>query len=135
MSFDWDMCAMARSSSDAKLPLPGVKRLPKLQSIGRHTKSAVVQTLTELQNSGALETSDTERSLRRQIQISTEAHSKSEAPYGPVVQQVRINTDRLEYWEFCHPFALMDHITQISTAFATCMATCTHHGMGKENCL
>ena len=115
---------MARSSSVAQLALEDAKRLPKLQACGRHTKSSTIDMLMQLQKAGALEGNDSERQLRRKMQVATEAHSKSKTPYGAVVQQVYLGLPDMAYWEVCHPFAWLYYMTSISASFAALMMQC-----------
>ena len=82
----------------------------------------------QLQSSGALDDDDTKRSLRTQVQVATEGHSKFVTPYGPVVQRIRIGAHKLEYWENCHPFAYLWYMTHISPTFADAMMRRTRVG-------
>ena len=68
---------MARSSSSAKLAQPDAKRLGGLQATGKHTKTAAIQILLQLQASGRLEGDDTARTLRKHMQTATEAHGQA----------------------------------------------------------
>ena len=52
---------MSRSSSSAELALPDAKRLSSLQAFGRHTKSATIDMLMQLQAAGALAGNDSKR--------------------------------------------------------------------------
>lgn len=108
---------MSRSSSSAQLALPAAKRLGALQATGKHTKTAAVHILMELQSSGALAGNDEAHQLKRSMQIATEAHAKTMTPYGPVVQEVQLDAPQLPKWDICHPFAFLWHLTMISEGF------------------
>lgn len=117
---------MARSSSSGDVP--DAKRLQVMQAVGRHTKTSTVQMLSHLQSTGALAGNDTERRLRRDIQLATEAHGSAITPYGPVIQQLRLGAPGLDLWEICHPFAFLYDMTQNSPAFREVMRKCTSDG-------
>jgi len=52
-----------------------------------------------------------------------EAHSKTNTPYGPVVQTLLLPTDDDDPipWECCNPMALIYHLASISVAFSDIM--------------
>ena len=124
------LLVMARTSSSASetAPEPAAKRLQTLQAFGHHTKSSTIKMLRHVQSTGALDGHDSERRLKQQMQIATESHSKSMTPYGPVVQSLQLDHQKLKHWELCHPFAYLYHMTRTSPAFSSIMHDCTRSG-------
>ena len=123
-----EVAAMSRSASSSGLQAPPAKRLSLLQSVGRHTKASTVQMLSHLQTTGALSSNDSERKIRDDVRVATEACGKSMTPYGPLVQQIRLDAPGLKNWEICHPFAFLWFMAQHSPAFRSVMRSCTSDG-------
>ena len=63
--------------------------------------------------------SDTERQLRRDVQAATQACAQATTPYGPVIQQVRLDAPALQNWWY---------MTQQSPALREVMRSSTLDG-------
>ena len=88
----------ARSSSSCGLEGPPAKRLELLQSVqsvGKQTKASTMKMLSALQKRGALDSNVCERQLRSDIQAAVESVGKTMTPYGPIIQQVKLDAPRL----------------------------------------
>ena len=121
----------ARSSSSSGLKEPPAKRLEllqSLQSVGKQTKTSTVKMLQVLQMRGALAGDVSERQLRSDMQAAVESVGKTMTPYGPVIQQVRLDAPGLRDWEICHPFAFLWYLTHHSAAFQEVMRISTLDG-------
>ena len=121
----------ARSSSSCGLDGPPAKRLELLQSVqsvGKQTKASTMKMLSALQKRGALDSNVCERQLRSDIQAAVESVGKTMTPYGPIIQQVKLDAPRLQHWEICHPFAFLWYMTQHSAAFRKVMRHSTADG-------
>ena len=114
--------AMASSSSDvlAKRPRTDLNTRTALLSNSKQTKTALVQTLTQLKEHGLLDVDVT----RGDLQKAAAYHSTQATPYGKVVQRVEIDTPRLKYLDIVHPFALLHYLSTISVRFASLMYEC-----------
>ena len=88
----------------------------------RSSLATLLHTLYEngMLNDGAID-SDSRSSMRRELQDSMERHSKADTPYGKVVQLMEMNLPELQHWEYCHPMALLYHLSTISDHFAEVM--------------
>ena len=130
---------MARSSSSAQLAVPDAKRfdsqhgLQSMQALGKHTKTSSIQILMQLQKAGALDTDYEAHQLKRSLQHATETHAKAMTPYGPVVQNVKLDVPKLKNWEICHPFAYIWYLTKISEDFRDVMYQCVATGKPLEH--
>ena len=91
--------------------------LQAVQSVGKQTKASTIKLLSVLQKRGALQSDTCERQLRLDIQSAVESTGNTMTPYGPIIQQVKLDAPRLQYWDICHPFACLWYMTQHSAAF------------------
>ena len=103
----------------------------------RHTKTkvGVLKTLTVLSDAGVLapgivelDASLTAQRGRYSIRASANTAANIDTPYGRVVQQLRIGTDELEYWDYVHPLAFLYCLTERSSALGDIMAQCIGDG-------
>ena len=80
------------------------------------SNSALAKTLHTLQQEGLLNDDLLGSSVnneRQSLGVAAAAHSKVNTPYGLVVQRVDIGDGVM--WDYIHPFALIYHLTSIST--------------------
>jgi hypothetical protein len=89
------------------------------------TQVGLVNTLTALQSAGWL-TDDAIRSnakvgTRRRLQNATTCHSSAVTPYGRVVQRMQLPIDKLPYWEYINPLALMYYLSSVCAQFGNMM--------------
>ena len=117
--------------------MPVAKKQELHNELLRHAKSkfGVLRTLAVLNDAGVLapgvvahDVSATAQRGRHAIRASANAAAKIETPYGRVVQQLHINTDELEYWDYVHPLALLYCLTDRSSALGDVMAQCIGDG-------
>ena len=103
----------------------------------RHTKTkvGVLKTLTVLNDAGVLtpgivadDASLTAQRGRHSIRSSANTAANIDTPYGRVVQQLRIGTDELEYWDYVHPLAFLYCLTERSSALGDIMDQCIGDG-------
>ena len=94
LGLDCCVTMAARSSSSCGLQGPPAKRLEMLQSVqsvGKQTKTSTIKMLSALQKRGALDSDVCERQLRSDMQAAVESVGKTMTPYGPVIQQVKLD--------------------------------------------
>ena len=136
--------AAASSSCDAIVSVSSESRLVAKNNTGTSSffdvsrkmvtnpgsRSGLARNLGMLQNAGLLSDDfsqsigSSESSMKRTLQNVMEADSKTETPYGTVVQIMELNTvegDTIS-WDYCNPLALLYHLTSICHALGDLMA-------------
>ena len=96
------------------------KILSKLANYGCN-KSTLAALLQDLDRQGVLHSGLFHNDDRRVIRQATESHGKVRTPYGTVVQQMKIDTPSMTYWDYIHPLALMWYLASICVEFARLM--------------
>ena len=94
------------------------------------SRSGLARNLRMMRDAGLLaddfsqSNGSSESSMERSLQNAMEADSKTETPYGTVVQTIQLDTDEGEpiSWEYCNPFALLYHLTSICHVFGDLVA-------------
>ncbi len=91
------------------------------------TRTGMADALGALHAAGWLKDSVVEgqvvTGLRRRIRSAIREHSSAITPYGTVVQHMSLPTTKLPLWEYCHPMALLYHLSVISSAFGHIMGS------------
>lgn len=98
------------------------------------TKTGLITAVTALGSAGCLAdeflNAHQGGTLRRRLQAAQVSHAKASTPYGTVVQSMPMpDIPELDLWEYCHPLALIYHLSVISPVFAELMATCGTPGL------
>ena len=104
----------------------------KLCATTTSSKTALAKTLHVLQKEGLLNDNLLSSSInneRRCLGAAVAAHAKSSTPYGLVVQSMDIGDGVM--WDFINPFALIYHLTSISTAFSEFFHEAVHRARGE----
>ena len=128
---------MTRTSKRGVTAIEGVTKPRVHTELLRHskTKVCVLKTLTVLNDAGVLtpgivahDASLTAQRGRYSIRTSANTAANIDTPYGRVVQQLRIGTDELEYWDYVHPLAFLYCLTERSSALGDIMDQCIGDG-------
>jgi len=95
------------------------------------SKAGIARILLILHNEGFLADgmvdNSGEDSMRKLLGKSVDEVATIQTPFGPLVQEMDIDTDPPTKWPFIHPLALIFYLSQISSAFAKVMTSCLDH--------
>ena len=100
----------------------------QLAAIKNVSKRGLVQVLKKLDEMNLLNDSfstKSDHSLRRNFQTATEAAGQTKTPYGTVVQQMKLPSQSLPYWDYIHPMAYMVFLCSISPEMFDVMSQVT----------
>lgn len=90
------------------------------------TKAALTNILQTLHDEGVLDNGlgvGTTHTIRKEIRQAQEQHGFSDTPYGKVVQSMDLPFNALRKWDYCHPWALLYHLSRICESFSDLMWT------------
>jgi len=89
------------------------------------TRTGLADTLSILYDEGLLHEDVLQGSstanLRRKINEGMKLHATAKTPYGQVMQTMDLGAPGKGKWEFCHPLALIHHLSVISETFSDLM--------------
>ena len=94
-------------------------------AVSKSTKLSLCSVLKALHRNGVLAGglgSGTTNSIRKELRQAQEQHALSDTPYGKVVQSFDLPFKEFRKWDYCHPWAIMYHLSRICAAFSTMMS-------------
>ena len=101
----------------ADLPAADAELHRKLAQCG--SRIGLITAIDHLAEAGWLTPSVLKRctaGTRQRLHNALREHASSETTYGTVVQRMAMPMDKLPFWDFVHPFALMQYLCTISVA-------------------
>jgi hypothetical protein len=99
------------------------------------THTGLVQTLAALHSRGRLRDGALNfkpRQLAKELTKAKKMHSDLITPYGRVVQQMELESERMPLWEYCNPMALIWYLASLSSAFFDLMADTITDAVGNR---
>jgi len=79
---------------------------------------------------GLVDDGDSEEHVRKSIAAAARGLGTQATPFGPVVQEMTLNTTPPFTWQYIHPVALVYSLSQASPGFATMMGNCIDASSG-----
>ena len=98
---------------------PAQRHALQRQLVQCSTQTGLLQTLGALHDAGVLscDLALKPRQLAKELTQAKKKHSEQETPYGRVVQQMDLPSDKLPNWDYCHPAAFTWYLASLSMPF------------------